>query len=163
MIPMMKTWDPDNRPGCHDLQVLSWWQTRKSSCECWLFFFQVQETTQIRDTNTKHGLRKTNKQALHCYVRSNPTLKGYGKRMIEIWQECTSFLAISQSLTDQVRTIKKKSWFSDLEILEIHQKINNEQDSNTISDTPSIDKQEQSKRNEPPTSENRNTSQLNTP
>ena len=36
---------------------------------------------------------------------------------------------------------------------------NNEQDSNTISDTPSIDKQEQSYRNEQPTSDNRNTTQ----
>ena len=33
---------------------------------------------------------------------------------------------------------------SDLEILEIHQKINNGQDSNIISDKPSINKQKQS-------------------
>ena len=43
----------------------------------------------------------------------------------------------------------------------ITKKKNNEQDSNTISDTPSIDKQEQSNRNKPPTSENRNTTLLN--
>ena len=78
--------------------------------------------------------------------------------MIEIWQECESFLTTSQRLADQVRTIIKKDWFSGLEI---HQKTNNEQDSNTISDTPSINKQEQSNRNEPATSENRNTAQPN--
>ena len=66
--------------------------------------------------------------------------------MIEIWQECTSFQATSQRLVDQVRTIIKKDWFSDFEILDTHQKTNNEQDSNTISDTPTIDKQEQSNR-----------------
>ena len=36
---------------------------------------------------------------------------------------------------------------------------NNEQDRNRIPDTPSIYKQEQSNRNKPPTSENRNTTQ----
>ena len=50
--------------------------------------------------------------------------------MIEIWQECASFQTTSQRLADQVRTIIKKGWFSDFEILEIHQKINNEQESN---------------------------------
>ena len=75
--------------------------------------------------------------------------------MIEIWQECACFLATSQRTADQVRTIIKKGWFSDLEILAIHQKIDNERDINTISDTPSIDKQEQSNRNELPTSENK--------
>ena len=45
--------------------------------------------------------------------------------------------------------------FSDVEILEIHQKIDNEQESNTISDAPSINKQELPNRNELPTSENR--------
>ena len=66
--------------------------------------------------------------------------------MIEIWQ---------------VRTILKKAWFSDLDIIGIHRKINNEQDSNTISDTPSICKQEQSEQDELPTSENRKNKQLN--
>ena len=65
--------------------------------------------------------------------------------MIAIWQEYASF-----QTTRQVRTIIKK-------IFEIHQKTNNEQDSNTKSDTLNIDKQEQSNRNEQPTSENRNT------
>ena len=58
-------------------------------------------------------------------------------------------------------TIIKKGWFSDIEILEINQKINNEQYSNIISDTSRINKQKMSNRNEPPTSENRNTTQPN--
>ena len=80
--------------------------------------------------------------------------------MIVIWQECASFRT-SQKLADQIRTIIKKGWFSDHDILEIHQETNNWKDSNTTSDTPSMDKQEQFKRNEPPTSENRNTTQPN--
>ena len=80
--------------------------------------------------------------------------------MIEIWQECASFQTTSQTIADQVRTIIKKGWFYDLAILEIHQKINNEQDSNTVTDISRI-KQKQPNRNEPPTSENRNATQPN--
>ena len=67
--------------------------------------------------------------------------------MIEIWKECASFQTTSERLADQVRTIIKKGWFSDLKILEICQKTNNEQDTNTVSDTLAFDKQEQSNRN----------------
>ena len=45
--------------------------------------------------------------------------------MIEIWQEYASFRIAKQKLADQVITILKKAWFSDLEILDIHKKINN--------------------------------------
>ena len=81
--------------------------------------------------------------------------------MIDIWQECSCFLT-SQRLAGQVRTIIKKGWFSDLEILEIHQKINNLQSSYTIPDTSNINKQKQPNRNEPPTSENGDSTQPNT-
>ena len=50
-----------------------------------------------------------------------------------------------------------------LEILEIHQKINNEQDDNTVTDTSIINKQKQPNRYEPPTSKNINTTQRNNP
>ena len=44
--------------------------------------------------------------------------------MMEIWQELYNFQTTSQRLDDQVRTIMTKGWFSELEISEIHQKIN---------------------------------------
>ena len=81
--------------------------------------------------------------------------------MIEIWQECVSFQITSQRLDNQVRTIIKKGQFSNLKILEIHQKINNEQDNYTVPDTSTIKKLKQSNRNEPPTSENGKTTQQN--
>ena len=93
---------------------------------------------------------------IHCYFRSNPTQRRYRKRMIEIWQECSNFQTTSQRLADQVRTIIKKGWFSDLEIIEIHQKINNQLSNNTEPDTSNINKQKQPNQNEPPTSENEN-------
>ena len=76
--------------------------------------------------------------------------------MIEIWQECAKFQTTGQRLADQVRTIIKKGWFSDLEILEIHQKTH-KQNHNTVSDTSSGVKQKQSNEKELPTLENENT------
>ena len=76
--------------------------------------------------------------------------------MIEFWQECASYLATSQRLADQVRTIIKKGWFSDFELLEIRKKTNNEEDTYTVSNTLCLDKHEQSNQNELPTLENRN-------
>ena len=89
----------------------------------------------------KAWTREDNQLALHCYFRSNPTQRGYRKRMMEIWQEHSNFQTTSQRLYDQVRTIIKKGWFSDLEILEIHQKINDQQGSNnTLPGTSNINK-----------------------
>ena len=47
--------------------------------------------------------------------------------MMEIWQELSNFQTTSQRLADQVRTIVKKGWFSELEIIDIHQKINDQE------------------------------------
>ena len=65
--------------------------------------------------------REDNKVTLYCYFRSNPRKRGLGKRMIEIRKEFARFKTTNQRLADQVRTITKNGWFSDLEILEIHQ------------------------------------------
>ena len=48
--------------------------------------------------------REENKFVLECYFRSNPSQRGYRKRMFEIWQECSTFQTTSQRLADQVRT-----------------------------------------------------------
>ena len=80
--------------------------------------------------------------------------------MIEIWQECASFQTANQRIAHQVRRIIKKGWFSDLEIQEIYQKINNGQNSNTVPDTSGINNEKQPNRNEPPNSENKSTTQL---
>ena len=67
-------------------------------------------TPPTRDPNGKHGLGKTTN--LHCYFKSNPTQRGYRKRIMEIWQELSIFQTTTQKLADQVRTIMKKGWFS---------------------------------------------------
>ena len=115
----------------------------------------------VRNHNDQRPKRKTwtgkdNQLALQCYFRINPSQRGYRKIMREIWQECIKFQTTSQRLANQVRTIIKKGWFSDLEILEIHQKTH-KQNYNTVSDTSSGVKQKQSNEKEQPTSENENT------
>ena len=49
-----------------------------------------------------------NQLALNCFFRSNPTQRGYKKRMIEIWQQCSNFQTASQRLADQVRKRSKE-------------------------------------------------------
>ena len=131
------------------------------SAGCFFFRYTNDDLRNYNNQRRKHKTwtREDNKLVLHGYFRSNLIQRKYRKRMIEIWQECASFQTTSQRITDQVRTIIKKGWSSDLEILEIHQKISNEQDSNTISDTPSINKQKQSNQNELPTLEHHRTKQ----
>ena len=43
--------------------------------------------------------------------------------MIEYWAEFTRFMTTNKRLADQFKTISKNGWFSDLEILDIHQQI----------------------------------------
>ena len=63
---------------------------------------------------------------------------------------------------NKLKTCWLKVWFCDLEILEIHQKPNSKHkhETKTISDTPNIDKQEQSKRNYQQINDNQKTKPL---
>ena len=65
--------------------------------------------------------------------------------MIEIWQECASFQTTSQ-VDRSTKNNNKKRWFSDLKILEIHQKTQT-QDSTILNKKQHI-------KNELPTLEN---------
>ena len=95
-----------------------------------------------------------------CHFRSNPSQRRYRKRILEIWQERSAFQTTSQRLADQVRTIIKKCWFSDLELLEINQKTL-KQNYNTVPDTSGSVKQKQSNAKELQTSANENTTAPN--
>ena len=125
----------------------------------------LSSTEYINDDVTNHNeqrpkrrtwTREENKLELECYFRCNPSQRGYRKRMFEIWPERSTFQTTSQRLADQVRTITKKGWFSDLVLLEIHQKPL-KQIYYAVPDTPSGVEQEQSNEKEPQTSANENT------
>ena len=57
--------------------------------------------------------------------------------MTEIWTEVGRFKVTNQRLADQVRTITKNDWFSDLEIVEIHKQIRkkHQQTPTTVNET----------------------------
>ena len=65
-------------------------------------------------------------------------------------KNCSTFQTTNQRLADQVRTITKKGWFSDLELLEIHQKTL-KKNNKAVLDTPSGVKQKQPNEKEPQT------------
>ena len=134
-----------------------------ASVGCSLFRYTNNDSTNPTNQRPKRKTwtREDNQLAPHCYFKSNPTQRGYRKRMLEIWQELSIFQTTSQRLADQVRTIMKKGWFSELEIIEIHQKINDRERRNALPDTANINKQKQPIQNEP-TSENGNPTQQNT-
>ena len=81
---------------------------------------------------------------------------------MEIWQELSNFQTTSQRLTDLVGTTIKKGWFSDHEIIEIHQKINDHSSTNTLPGTSNINKQKQPIQKEQPAPENGNPTQPKT-
>ena len=69
-----------------------------------------------RRPKRKAWTREDNQLALHCYFRSNPTQRGYWKRMMEIWQEHSNFQTTCQRLADQVRTMIKSVGFLTLKL-----------------------------------------------
>ena len=80
--------------------------------------------------------------------------------MMEIWQELSNFQTTSQRLADQIRTMMKKGLFSELEIIEIHQKINDQEKSNnTLPGTSNINNQKRPIQIEPPTLKSGNSTQ----
>ena len=89
----------------------------------WVFLFLNDSKTESESENIIHFLRLLFEMMLRARSiawASADIGNGYRKRMIEIWQECASFQTTSQRLVDKVRTMIKKGWFSDLEILELH-------------------------------------------
>ena len=107
---------PDTQHGrldCHPANV-----------GCSLFRYMNDDISNHNDQRPKRKTwtREDNHIALHCYFKSNPSQRGYRKRMIEIWQESASFQTTSQRLADQVRTIIKKGGFLTLKYLKHRRK-----------------------------------------
>ena len=129
---------------------------------CSLFRYTNCDYTNQRPKE-KTWTRENKQLALNCYFGRNPTQRGHRKRMMEVWQELSNFQTTIQRLADQIRTIMKKGWFSELEIIEIHQELNDQERRNTtLSGTSNINKQKQCIQYEPRTSKNGNPTRPNT-
>ena len=66
------------------------------------------------------GRRKSNnvvnRVVMECYFESEPTVRGYRKRMLSAWQKREMFKVSEQNLADQARANK---WLSEVELEEI--------------------------------------------
>ena len=89
-----------------------------------------QATAQRNTTRRKWG-RAENRIVMECYFKSQPNVEGYRKRMLDVWNCVGPFQTTEQRLADQVRQIKLKGWFSDIELDEIKRNLQRNDTSDT--------------------------------
>ena len=68
-------------------------------------------------------MEKENKLVMRCFNQSDPTRRGYQKRMIAIWREIGTFEITEQRLANQVGVISTNVWLTEVELEEIRRKI----------------------------------------
>ena len=81
--------------------------------------------TSVRTTWTKY----LNRIVMKCYLKSDPTVRGYRQRMHKIWQELGLlglFELSEQKLAGQARVIKTNKWLSSVELEELKREIERE-------------------------------------
>ena len=61
---------------------------------------------------------------MECYLFIEPKIRGYRKRMLNLWLQKSMFWVSEQRLVDQANTIRRNSWMTKLEIEELERKVN---------------------------------------
>ena len=87
--------------------------------------------------------KEENKLVMRCFYQSDPTRRGYRKRMIAIQREIGTFEITEQRLVHQARVIRTNEWLTEVELEEIKRKILTHRDgeeNQEINDIPVIDK-----------------------
>ena len=56
--------------------------------------------------------KEVNKIVMKCYIKSDPSKRGYRKRMMEFWKVEGICDVTEQRLADQARQIKTNQWLS---------------------------------------------------
>ena len=64
-----------------------------------------------------------NEIVVESYLKSNPDVRGYGARMLKIWNDKVMFLTTENYLTGQLRQIKGNKWITDVEWEAIQRKL----------------------------------------
>ena len=72
--------------------------------------------------NQRKWEKEVNKIVIECYIRSEPTKRGFRKRMKQIWDDIGVFDVTEQRLADQARQVRLNKWLTDLEMEEIGRK-----------------------------------------
>ena len=71
--------------------------------------------TAVRSMRRKWS-QEDNRVVMECYYRSEPGVRGYRKRMHDLWIGKDLFVVTEQRIVDQANQILKKKWLSDLEL-----------------------------------------------
>ena len=79
--------------------------------------------------------KEVNKIAMKCFYKSEPSKRGYRKRMFAKWQEIGVFNVSEQRLADQVRAIKNNNFLSNVELEEIEREIVMEENNGTVQES----------------------------
>ena len=58
-----------------------------------------------------------------CYLLKEPKVRGYRKRILNLWLNKGMFCVSEHRLVDQVDTIHKNSWMTELEIEELERNL----------------------------------------
>lgn len=80
----------------------------------------------VTGTTRRKYSREDNRAVMECYFKSRPEVRGYRRRMYEIWRERGGFDISEQRLADQARCIKRDKWFTQEEIDEIKESATRE-------------------------------------
>ena len=64
-----------------------------------------------------------NKIDMECCLLSEPKIRGHRKHMLSLWLQKGLFWVLEQRLVDQVNTIRRNSWMTELEIEELERKV----------------------------------------
>ena len=67
--------------------------------------------------------KELNRLVMKCYLKSDPSKRGYRKRMLEIWNKTGVFETTEHQLAGQALSIKNKGWLSQVEIEEIKRNL----------------------------------------
>ena len=60
---------------------------------------------------------------MECNLLSKPKIKGYGKRMLSLWLQKGMFWVSEERFVDQVNTLRRNSWMTELEIEQLERKV----------------------------------------
>ena len=60
---------------------------------------------------------------MECYLSSEPKIRGYRKRMLNLWLQQGMFWVSKQRLVDEANTIRRNSWMTESEIEELERKV----------------------------------------
>ena len=103
-----------------------------------------QRTAELLDSQPPRSSRKKwatreNKDVMESYYASNPSQRGYRKRMHQIWLAIYPHSDISeQRLADQRSVIVKNKLLTDVELEEIQRSVCSSQSTTTVHDTSTV-------------------------